>query len=1199
MASAIAEDAAIRKAGSVDQLVEEMFFSLKARTQDPNLADVSRRVLESPIEGVGADEARSRILDLYRQVRDGRVRDDETDPVVAVLKLSGLITVLQGYLAVRNRVYFRAFDRAWVEANLPEGEALRQKRAARRAALRVSLLAGGVAVALSGLAIFGFAEARRADAKAKDAQVALDAVRLQKARADAATGEANSRAKSEEKAKFEAQRANIETRKEAHALGLSTLEAHNQAQRALSAKREADRQKTAALAAKTEVDRELYFSDVNLMGQAYGNNNVRLVQQILDETAQHKYDSLRGPEWGLFDRRVHTALATINPVKTGPTYSRFSPDGKYIATTANDHIELWDVSRRRIVRKIPAAVFLPNYLSFSPDSKRLLAPVGGGVRTDKLQDLGDLTTTVQGPPPQVRQWDIKTGVELAKFVGHSALVRQAEYSADGRFVATASEDHTARVWEAGTGRLLKALTGHTERVMTARFSPDGLRVVTSSGDKTVRIWDWRSGKEIVRMTLPTNAAQSAVFSPDGLKVLTYGYESAARLWDSRTGSLLEILPGTSGELVRDAEFSPEGRSVAIGGSSAIARVFDAETGKVTGTYPTKDGIDVVGFSPDGTQLLTGCADGSLTVWDRHNEIALLKIPCSEEVSSASFSPDGKTVLSACEFGPVRLWDSISPRYAVTVPQWADPELDISPDGTKSAGFLSGSGVLVSDLKSGKTIITLKGGDNVGFARFSPDGRTLVTIGDDKIARVWSISTGRMLIDILNVDNDAEISPNSKQLVTILANGTAAIFDIPSGRKVATVSGQRNVRSVAFSPDGRRVATIGSTITISDADTGQPMETLKGDSSGGIHPSFSPDGAQVVIASNTDNYAEVFDTKSGNRLTTLRGHRQALNSAVFTGDGRRIATTSTDWTLKLWDAQTGRDLATFELPEKYTTATRLTGNGLAIGGGGAFEIWPWQRMNLDSTGPSDTWAWKRRWFSVDIFYEDAYAWHWQMSHWVSELDAKDPVFLSLLIRGANGGNSEIASASYASILKHSPEFETNSRYQAEWKDLANLFLSRGDVSRFKSLEERVIGGLGESVDPQDVLNIAVAARQYDLSRRSYERLLDRIRRDIAKGSGTKNSISEGALLYRLGRFAESLEELKPAQEPREEATRRFLASGYSVLDLIGLKRNLDAKLKLKELEESVAAVPFDGTADKEIRSLIREAHNLLDSAGNNP
>ncbi len=235
MASAVAAQPAVRSAGGLDRVAESLFFSVKARAEEPNLTDVSRRVLESPIEGVSPEEARSRILDLYRQVREGRrVRDDETDSVVSILKLSGLTRVLEGYLLVRNQVYFRAFDRAWLEANLPEAETVRQRRAAHRAILRTSLVAGAVVLAVGAAAAFGFVKA--AD-EAKARKVALDAnertmlalkeAEDERVRADGKAIEAeNQRARANDKA-IEAERASRLTAQQAKKLAAAVEEKAN------------------------------------------------------------------------------------------------------------------------------------------------------------------------------------------------------------------------------------------------------------------------------------------------------------------------------------------------------------------------------------------------------------------------------------------------------------------------------------------------------------------------------------------------------------------------------------------------------------------------------------------------------------------------------------------------------------------------------------------------------------------------------------------------------------------------------------------------------------------------------------------------------------------------------------------------------------------------------------------------------------
>src|SRR5207249_1168710 len=121
----------------VDRLCEELFLTLRAQSQDDNLLFVRDRLRRG-----GEDPAA--VLDLYAQVRRGRrVSMDDTNPLVSVLRLSGIIRVVESrlrgllrgfgvptsHLAVRNRIYERVFDLHWVERNMPDAE-LRRQRAA-------------------------------------------------------------------------------------------------------------------------------------------------------------------------------------------------------------------------------------------------------------------------------------------------------------------------------------------------------------------------------------------------------------------------------------------------------------------------------------------------------------------------------------------------------------------------------------------------------------------------------------------------------------------------------------------------------------------------------------------------------------------------------------------------------------------------------------------------------------------------------------------------------------------------------------------------------------------------------------------------------------------------------------------------------------------------------------------------------------
>jgi hypothetical protein len=137
LCQAVSEDGSSSQA-SVDHICAELFLSHRARERDDNLLFVRERMLRNETDVAG-------LLLLYGKVRNGaKVRDEETNPLVTVLRLAGIIRVERGYLGVRNRIYAEVFDKAWVVTNLPGAELRRQ----RTAYLRGLTIAGAIFVPL-------------------------------------------------------------------------------------------------------------------------------------------------------------------------------------------------------------------------------------------------------------------------------------------------------------------------------------------------------------------------------------------------------------------------------------------------------------------------------------------------------------------------------------------------------------------------------------------------------------------------------------------------------------------------------------------------------------------------------------------------------------------------------------------------------------------------------------------------------------------------------------------------------------------------------------------------------------------------------------------------------------------------------------------------------------------------------------------
>src|SRR5215470_12297483 len=84
LCQAVAEDRSVTDDSGVDRRCAEMFLSPQARGRDDNLLFVRERLLRSEIDLAG-------LLSLYAEARRRkRVRYEETDPFISVLRLSGV-----------------------------------------------------------------------------------------------------------------------------------------------------------------------------------------------------------------------------------------------------------------------------------------------------------------------------------------------------------------------------------------------------------------------------------------------------------------------------------------------------------------------------------------------------------------------------------------------------------------------------------------------------------------------------------------------------------------------------------------------------------------------------------------------------------------------------------------------------------------------------------------------------------------------------------------------------------------------------------------------------------------------------------------------------------------------------------------------------------------------------------------------------
>jgi serine/threonine protein kinase len=255
--------------------------------------------------------------------------------------------------------------------------------------------------------------------------------------------------------------------------------------------------------------------------------------------------------------------------------------------------------------------------------------------------------------------------------------------------------------------------------------------------------------------------------------------------------------------------------------------------------------------------------------------------------------------------------------------------------------------------SGRLSRTLEGHHGLTLAMaFSPDGRLLATCDPHSDFRIWDIATGRSLHQLRIGGSAIAFRPDGR----LVAAGTyqaVHLLDPATGRQLrnipipSTDHHNENV-SLSFTPDGRRLALFrpdDQKIWLWDSTTGEGNGEVKLKAWGAeilwrakeknahyVKSAFSP--YMDALATSDNRTVQLWDPLSGKRFRSIGGSGSAAHwpahSIVFSGDGRALATRSTDDTIKLWDCSTGKNTLTFEGPLHGSAAHSFAGRALAFG-----------------------------------------------------------------------------------------------------------------------------------------------------------------------------------------------------------------------------------------------------------------------------
>ncbi|MEU4486046.1 NB-ARC domain-containing protein [Streptomyces purpurascens] len=230
---------------------------------------------------------------------------------------------------------------------------------------------------------------------------------------------------------------------------------------------------------------------------------------------------------------------------SGVWSATFSPDGTSLATVCDDSlVRVWD-SRTGQERECVGPVDALSRVTISPDSTWLATTIGG----------------------EICIWDMRTGHERHTLSAHTGRVLAMAANRDGTWLATASNDHTARIWDVATGREIHTLTGHTGFVVRVAISPDCTWLATASYDNTIRIWDVSSGQARHILTAHTDWVTDIAIHPNGTWLASIGSDATVRIWDAATGTALAMMRFAAP--AHTCAWSPNGTALIVGGEAGV------------------------------------------------------------------------------------------------------------------------------------------------------------------------------------------------------------------------------------------------------------------------------------------------------------------------------------------------------------------------------------------------------------------------------------------------------------------------------------------------------------------------------------------------------------------------------------------------------------------------------------------------------
>jgi DNA-binding beta-propeller fold protein YncE len=309
----------------------------------------------------------------------------------------------------------------------------------------------------------------------------------------------------------------------------------------------------------------------------------RLTTDDKDERMPSEGNPLSGEQIALFKRWIQegstfdgeqdASLASIIPPPVHPRspekYSSRIPiqalaygaDGNELFVGGYHEITVWNPKDGKLLRRIGNIGQRAYAIDLSPDGNFLAVACGS-----------------PGLYGEVRILDTASGKLLDVLARTPDVALDARFSPDGTKLATASTDGRIRIFHKleQEWAILRVFVNHSDWVNAVAWSSDGKRLASASRDKTAKVFDLDSGKRVVTFSGHSGSVNGVAFHPDGNQVYSTSEDKLLALWKIGDGKKTKDIHRFGGSAHK---ILSRGESLFISSNDKIAYEYSLKEGR--------------------------------------------------------------------------------------------------------------------------------------------------------------------------------------------------------------------------------------------------------------------------------------------------------------------------------------------------------------------------------------------------------------------------------------------------------------------------------------------------------------------------------------------------------------------------------------------------------------------------------------------